>query len=125
MNVELNDQRVELPWKVTQGDDWFQPFRIKDPDGVDRTADLEAIAQVRVERSSGAPLLVPADIVVISSGVLTGWHAIRVDRADTADIAVWGRGGDWEVEVILPGEDVARTVLGGPLRIAPQTAVRP
>ena len=30
---EMDDQRVEVRWKVTQGDDWFRPFRVLDDNG--------------------------------------------------------------------------------------------
>ena len=45
---EMDDQRVEVRWKVTQGDDWFRPFRVLDDNGDDVTADCAVIAQARV-----------------------------------------------------------------------------
>ena len=48
MADELNDQRVEVRWKVTQGDDWFRPFRVLDDNGVDDvTASCAVIVQAR------------------------------------------------------------------------------
>jgi len=122
--AEMNDQRVEVRWKVTQGDDWWRPFRVLDDAGNDVTAACDVIAQARVKRGADAVELVPLEVEgPIVGGRWDGYHAIRADRDDTADAAE--RVGDWEMEIIPPDDmHVARTIVGGPLVVAPQTAVR-
>lgn len=121
---EMDDQRVEVRWKVTQGDDWFRPFRVLDDNGDDVTADCAVIAQARVRRASDAVEIVQLEVSgPIVGGRWAGYHELRADRDDTADVVE--QVGDWEMEIIPPDDlDVARTIVGGPLPVAPQTAVR-
>lgn len=121
---EMDDQRVEVRWKVTQGDDWFRPFRVLDDNGDDVTASCAVIAQARVKRASDAAEVVPLEVSgPIVGGRWAGYHEIRADREDTRDVVE--QVGDWEMEIIPPDDmDVARTIVGGPLPVAPQTAVR-
>ena len=124
MGFTMNDQRVEVAWKVTQGDDWFRPFRVLDEGGVDVTGDCDVIVSARVQRDAQAAVLVAAYVDgPIVGGRWAGYHAIRADRADTAEVTAWGAA-DWEVEITPPGADLARTIVGGPLIVAPQNAVR-
>ena len=121
--AEMNDQRAEVVWKVTQGDDWVRPFRVLDENAVDVTDQCEVIAQARVKRSADAVELVPLTVELIVGGRGDGYHAIRADRDDTTDAAQ--QVGDWEMEIIPPDDlDAARTIVGGSLVVAPQTAVR-
>ena len=121
--AEMNDQRAEVVWKVTQGDDWVRPFRVLDENAVDVTDQCEVIAQARVKRSADAVELVPLTVELIVGGRCDGYHAIRADRDDTTDAAQ--QVGDWEMEIIPPDDlDAARTIVGGSLVVAPQTAVR-
>ena len=121
---EMDDQRVEVRWKVTQGDDWWRPFRVLDDNGDDVTADCAVIAQARVKRASDAAEVVPLEVSApIVGGRWAGYHELRADRDDTKDVVE--QVGDWEMEIIPPDDmDVARTIVGGPLPVAPQTAVR-
>ena len=121
---EMDDQRVEVRWKVTQGDDWWRPFRVLDDNGDDVTADCAVIAQARVRRASDAVEIVQLEVSgPIVGGRWAGYHELRADRDDTADVVE--QVGDWEMEIIPPDDlDVARTIVGGPLPVAPQTAVR-
>ena len=103
MADELNDQRVEVRWKVTQGDDWFRPFRVLDDNGDDVTASCAVIVQARVKqivgRIGGRPLEVSGPIV---GGRWAGYHEIRADREDTRDVVE--QVGDWEMEIIPPDD---------------------
>lgn len=121
--AEMNDQRAEVVWKVTQGDDWVRPFRVLDENDDDVTDQCEVIAQARVKRSADAVELVPLTVELIVGGRWDGYHAIRADRDDTTDAAQ--QVGDWEMEIIPPDDlGAARTIVGGSLVVAPQTAVR-
>ena len=120
---EMDDQRAEVRWFVTQGDDWFRPFRVLDESDVDVTATCQVVAQIRVARSSGATVMVPVSISPVTGGRWDGYHALHADRDDTDSVSP--QVGDWEMEIIPPDSlDMARTVAGGPLVVAPQTAVR-
>ena len=71
--AEMNDQRAEVVWKVTQGDDWVRPFRVLDENAVDVTDQCEVIAQARV------PVLAGDDEAALAARVRAIEHPLLVE----------------------------------------------